>query len=112
LRLPRAKALAMTEGGGIAQDDRHGERSLAMKGKEVPEDLSVEIVFTLNTTAQIAGKSCPALLRTISLLKLSDEIRAAIRNPSIMAVFIKEMHPRNKYRSIWGNISHSSSLKV
>ncbi|MCX5814564.1 MAG: ParB/RepB/Spo0J family partition protein [Proteobacteria bacterium] len=45
-----------------------------------PEDLPKEIADTLSAIAEICGKSTRTLLRTISLLKLSDEIQAAIRN--------------------------------
>ena len=48
-----------------------------------PEDLSDEVVDTLSTTAQISGKSIRTLSRTISLLKLSDEIQAAIRQGNL-----------------------------
>jgi ParB-like chromosome segregation protein Spo0J len=50
-----------------------------MKVQLRPESLFDETVFTLNTVAQISAKSYPTLFRTISLLKLSPEIQAAIR---------------------------------
>ena len=57
----------------------HSQRSLAMIGKgETPDDLSKEIVFTLNTVAQISGKSYPTLLDKISLLKKSDEMKVKL----------------------------------
>ena len=43
-----------------------------------PDDLSKEIVFTLNTVAQISGKSYPTLLDKISLLKKSDEMKVKL----------------------------------
>jgi hypothetical protein len=46
-----------------------------------PEDLSKEIVFTLNTVAQISAKSIQTLHRTILILKLFDEIQMAIVPP-------------------------------
>ena len=49
-----------------------------------PENLSDEVVDTLSTTAQISGKSIRTLSRTISLLKLSDEIQAAIRAGNLL----------------------------
>ena len=71
-----------------------------MTRKGRAENLPEEIVDTVSTTAQISGKSCSTLLRTILLLKLSDEIRTIIRNPSILVVFIKEMYPRNEYQNM------------
>ncbi|MCX5809837.1 MAG: ParB/RepB/Spo0J family partition protein [Proteobacteria bacterium] len=44
-----------------------------------PENLSDEVTFTVNVITEISGKSYPTLFRTISLLKLSDEIQAEIR---------------------------------
>ncbi|MCX5811568.1 MAG: ParB/RepB/Spo0J family partition protein [Proteobacteria bacterium] len=44
-----------------------------------PEDLSKEIADTVSAISEISGKSIRTLSRTISLLKLSDEIQAAIR---------------------------------
>ncbi|MCX5809822.1 MAG: ParB/RepB/Spo0J family partition protein [Proteobacteria bacterium] len=44
-----------------------------------PEDLPEEIALTVRAIIEIAGKSIQTLHRTISLLKLSDEIQAAIR---------------------------------
>jgi hypothetical protein len=52
------------------------ERSLAMTGKgDVPDSLPDEVVETVSTAAQISVKSCPALFRTISILKFSDEMQ-------------------------------------
>jgi len=48
-----------------------------------PEDVSEEIAFTVKAIIQIAGKSIPTLFRTISLLKLPDEIQAAIRSGNL-----------------------------
>jgi hypothetical protein len=44
-----------------------------------PEDLPKEIADTLSAIAEICGKSTRTMLRTISLLKLPDEVQAAIR---------------------------------
>ena len=43
-----------------------------------PEDLPEEIVTTVVTITEITGKSISTLFNGLSLLKLSDEIRAAI----------------------------------
>ena len=48
-----------------------------------PEDLSKEIADTLSAIAEISGKSTRTVLRTISLLKLSDEIQTAIRQGNL-----------------------------
>ena len=44
-----------------------------------PEDLSKEIAETVSAIVVIVGKSIQSMHRAISLLKLSDEIRTAIR---------------------------------
>ena len=48
-----------------------------------PEDLSKEIADTVSAISEIIGKSTRTLLRTISLLKLPDEIQAEIRAGSL-----------------------------
>ena len=44
-----------------------------------PEDISKEIAETFSAIAEISGKSIQSLYRSISLLKLPDEIQTAIR---------------------------------
>ncbi|MCX5808094.1 MAG: ParB/RepB/Spo0J family partition protein [Proteobacteria bacterium] len=44
-----------------------------------PDDLTQEIVETVSTISEIAGKTVRTLFNGLSLLKLSDEIQAAIR---------------------------------
>jgi len=48
-----------------------------------PEDVSEEIAFTVNAIIEISAKSYPTLFRTISLLKLSPEIQAAIQSGNL-----------------------------
>ena len=48
-----------------------------------PEDVSKEFAATVAATIEISGKSTRTLFRTISLLKLSDEIQAAIRQGNL-----------------------------
>ena len=43
-----------------------------------PEDVSEEIAFTVNAIIEISGKAYTTPFSTISLLKLPDEIQAAI----------------------------------
>ena len=45
-----------------------------------PEDLSDQVAPTVGAIVEITGKSMSTMFSTISLLKLSDEIRTAIRN--------------------------------
>jgi ParB family transcriptional regulator, chromosome partitioning protein len=48
-----------------------------------PEDLSKEIADTVSAISEIAGKSIRTLSRMISLLKLSDEIQASVREGTL-----------------------------
>jgi hypothetical protein len=51
-----------------------------MTGKgDIPDSLPDEVVETFSTAAQISVKSCPAMFRTLSFLKLPEEIQVAIR---------------------------------
>ena len=43
-----------------------------------PEDVPEEVAFTVKAIIEVSGKSIPTLFRTLSLLKLSPEIRTAI----------------------------------
>ncbi|MCX5816379.1 MAG: ParB/RepB/Spo0J family partition protein [Proteobacteria bacterium] len=59
--------------------DVDGVMSDLVRYNRKPETLPEEIVNTVITISEIVGKSIMTLHRTISLLKLSDEIQAAIR---------------------------------
>ena len=48
-----------------------------------PEDVSEEIALTVRAIIKISGKSIQTLHRAISLLKLSDEIQAAIQSGTL-----------------------------
>lgn len=48
-----------------------------------PDDLTQEIVETVSTISEIAGKSIRMLSRTISLLKLPDAIRTAVSDATL-----------------------------
>ncbi|MCX5808107.1 MAG: ParB/RepB/Spo0J family partition protein [Proteobacteria bacterium] len=48
-----------------------------------PEDLPEEIALNVRAIIEIAGKSIQTLHRTISLLKLSDEIQTEIRSGNL-----------------------------
>ncbi|MCX5809539.1 MAG: ParB/RepB/Spo0J family partition protein [Proteobacteria bacterium] len=63
--------------------DVDGVMSELMCYMRKPEDVSEEVVDTVSTTTQISGKSTRTMLRTISLLKLSDEIQSAIREEKL-----------------------------
>jgi hypothetical protein len=47
------------------------------------EDVPEEVAFTVKAIIEISGKSIPTLFRTLSLLKLSDEIQAAIQQGNL-----------------------------
>ncbi|MCX5807324.1 MAG: ParB/RepB/Spo0J family partition protein [Proteobacteria bacterium] len=55
-----------------------GVMSDLMKVQFRPDDLPEDVVFTVNTVAQISGKYYPTLFRTISLLKLVPKIQDVI----------------------------------
>ncbi|MCX5806781.1 MAG: hypothetical protein NT010_12090 [Proteobacteria bacterium] len=57
-----------------------GVMSDLMKVQLRPDDLPEDVVFTVNTVAQISGKSYPTLFSTISLLKLVPKIQDVISN--------------------------------
>ncbi|MCX5809327.1 MAG: ParB/RepB/Spo0J family partition protein [Proteobacteria bacterium] len=63
--------------------DVDGVMSDLIKYNRKPDTLSEAVVFTVNTIMKISGKSYPTLFRTISLLKLSPEIQAAIRSGNL-----------------------------
>ena len=68
------------EGGSRVQGVEGSRRK--KKGKEGrPEDLSKEIVDTVSTISEIAGKTVRTLFNGLSLLKLPEEIRMAIVPP-------------------------------
>ena len=58
--------------------DADGVMSELVKVMRAPDYASEDFLFTLNKTSEISAKSYPTLFRTISLLKLSPEIQAAI----------------------------------
>ncbi|MCX5813385.1 MAG: ParB/RepB/Spo0J family partition protein [Proteobacteria bacterium] len=60
--------------------DVDGVMSELVRYTRKPETLSEEIVNTVLTISEIAGKSIMTVHRTISLLKLSSEIQAEIRS--------------------------------
>jgi len=59
--------------------DVDGVMNELVKVMRAPDYVSEDFLFTVNKTTEISGKSYPTLFRTISLLKLSDEIQAAVR---------------------------------
>ncbi|MCX5810404.1 MAG: hypothetical protein NTX36_13730, partial [Proteobacteria bacterium] len=59
--------------------DVNGVMSELVSYNRRPEDLPQEIATTVVATAEIAGKSITTLYNGLSLLKLPDEIQAAIR---------------------------------
>ena len=59
--------------------DVQGVMSGLIRFKLKPDDLSDELVPTVGTNLEITGKSITTLFNMVSLLKLSDEIQAAIR---------------------------------
>jgi len=58
--------------------DVDGVMSELVNYNRSPEYVPEEVSFTLKETSEISAKSYPTLFRTISLLKLSPEIQAAI----------------------------------
>jgi hypothetical protein len=48
-----------------------------------PEDVPEEIAFTVKAIIEVSGKSIPTLFRTLSLLKLFDEIQMAIQQGNL-----------------------------
>ena len=58
--------------------DVDGVISELVKYEMKPETVTEEMVDTVSTISQIAGKSARTLLRTLSLLKLPDTILAAV----------------------------------
>ena len=48
-----------------------------------PEDVPEEIAFTVKAIIEVSGKSIPTLFRTLSLLKLFDEIQMAIQQGTL-----------------------------
>jgi hypothetical protein len=58
--------------------DVDGVMSELVNCNRSPEYVPEEVSFTLKETSEISAKSYPTLFRTISLLKLSPEIQAAI----------------------------------
>jgi ParB family chromosome partitioning protein len=59
--------------------DVDGVMSELVKVMRAPDYASEDFLFTVNKTSEISAKSYPTLFRTISLLKLSPEIQAAIQ---------------------------------
>ena len=70
--------------------------------KRWPEDISKKFSDTVSENAQTFVKYYSTPFRTISLLKLSDEIQMAICNSSVLVIFVKEVYPWNEYRNILG----------
>jgi len=63
--------------------DVQGVMSELIRYKLKPDDLSDEMVPTVGTISEITGKSITTLFNMISLLKLSDEIQAAIQQGNL-----------------------------
>jgi hypothetical protein len=63
--------------------DVQGVMSELIRYKLKPDDLSDELVPTVGTILEITGKSITTLFNMISLLKLSEEIRAAIQQGNL-----------------------------
>ncbi|MCX5810296.1 MAG: ParB/RepB/Spo0J family partition protein [Proteobacteria bacterium] len=63
--------------------DVDGVMSELVNYNRSPKYVSEEVSFTVKETSEISGKSYPTLFRTISLLKLPDEIQAAIRTGTL-----------------------------
>ncbi len=63
--------------------DVEGVMSELVRYNLKPETLPEEIVLTVRTISEISAKSIQTLHRTISLLKLSDEIQEAIRSGTL-----------------------------
>ena len=63
--------------------DVDGVMSIMVSYNRRPEDLSKEIANTVSAIAEISGKSTKPLYNGLSLLKLSDEMQAAIRQGNL-----------------------------
>ena len=63
--------------------DAQGVMSELIRYKLKPDDLSDELVPTVGTILEITGKSITTLFNSISLLKLSDEIQAAVSDGTL-----------------------------
>jgi hypothetical protein len=63
--------------------DVNGVMNELMSYNRRPDSVSEEIAATFAAILEISGKSIPTLFRTISLLKLPDEIQTEIRSGNL-----------------------------